>query len=199
MRGVQNSSGNSGGLGGYFSSQKMEIVRRRGAYVEVCIFSGTTQSNLSCFMLIKRFFQETTTSPPPHLLKFFWEGGAEAPSLWKCQLIFLLPLKDIYIFEPLLQFSIDHPWIRCGCFLKLQSTLSVPGVLLVHFNIVNRRKWKSSLLYVFWWLTLHKTSQIQKVIMCTNTTNQWKQYDYVTHPYSMSFKQKVCSVKYLPT
>ena len=155
---------------------------------------------LVMFHVNKTFLPGNNHFPPsPPVKVFLGGGGAEAPSLWKCQLIFLLPLKNIYIFEPLLQFSIDHPWIRCGCFLKLQSTLSVPGVFLVHFNIVNRRKWKSSLLYVFWWLTLHKTSQIQKVIMCTNTTNQWKQYDFVTHPYSMSFKQKVCSVKYLPT
>ena len=48
--GVQNSSGNSGGVGGsYFSGQKMEILRRRGALREipsmvgVWIFSGTTR------------------------------------------------------------------------------------------------------------------------------------------------------------
>ena len=46
---VQNSSGNSGGVG-YFSGQKMEILRRRGggglceipSVVGVWIFSGTT-------------------------------------------------------------------------------------------------------------------------------------------------------------
>ena len=49
MGGVQNSSGNSRGVGGrYFSSQKMEIPRRGGlceipSVVGVWIFSGTTQ------------------------------------------------------------------------------------------------------------------------------------------------------------
>ena len=33
--GVQNSSGNSGGVGGYFSGQKMEILRRRGGLREI--------------------------------------------------------------------------------------------------------------------------------------------------------------------
>ena len=50
MGGVQNSSGNSGGVGwgGYFSGQKMEIPGRRGglreipSVVGVWIFSGTT-------------------------------------------------------------------------------------------------------------------------------------------------------------
>ena len=32
--GVQNSSGNSGEVGGYFSGQKLEIPWRRGAYVK---------------------------------------------------------------------------------------------------------------------------------------------------------------------
>ena len=46
--GVQNSSGNSGGVAGYFSGQKLEIPGRRGALHEipsvegVWIFSGTT-------------------------------------------------------------------------------------------------------------------------------------------------------------
>ena len=31
MGGVQNSSGNSGGVGGYFSGRKLEIPGRRGA------------------------------------------------------------------------------------------------------------------------------------------------------------------------
>ena len=48
--GVQNSSGNCGGVGGYFSGQKMEILGRRGAYVE--------------FPPRWFFFQETTASPP---------------------------------------------------------------------------------------------------------------------------------------
>ena len=49
MGGVQNGSGNSEGVGGYFSGQKMEIAGRRGALREipsmvgVWIFSGTTQ------------------------------------------------------------------------------------------------------------------------------------------------------------
>ena len=49
MGGVQNSSGNSGGVGGYFSGQKLEIPGRRGglreipSVVGVWIFSGTTQ------------------------------------------------------------------------------------------------------------------------------------------------------------
>ena len=30
MEGVQNSSGNSGGVGGYFSGQKLEIPGKRG-------------------------------------------------------------------------------------------------------------------------------------------------------------------------
>ena len=52
MGGVQNSSGNSGGVGGYFSGPKMEIPGRRGvlreipSVVGVWIFSGTTQSFL---------------------------------------------------------------------------------------------------------------------------------------------------------
>ena len=47
--GVQNSSGNSGGVGGYFSGQKLEIPGRRGglreipSMVGIWIFSGTTQ------------------------------------------------------------------------------------------------------------------------------------------------------------
>ena len=47
--GVQNSSGNSGGVRGYFSGQNMEIPGRRGGLHEipcmvgVWIFSGTTQ------------------------------------------------------------------------------------------------------------------------------------------------------------
>ena len=50
--GVQNSSGNSGGVGGYFNDQKMEIPRRRGglrespSVVGVWIFSGTTHCHL---------------------------------------------------------------------------------------------------------------------------------------------------------
>ena len=50
MGGVQNGSGNSKGVGGYFSGQKMEIVGRRGALREipsvvgVWIFSGTTHN-----------------------------------------------------------------------------------------------------------------------------------------------------------
>ena len=46
--GVQNSNGNSEGVGGYFSGQNMEIPRRRGglreipSMVGVWIFSGTT-------------------------------------------------------------------------------------------------------------------------------------------------------------
>ena len=53
MGGVQNSSGNSEGVGGYFSGQKMEIPGRRGglreipSVVGVWIFSGTTQFILS--------------------------------------------------------------------------------------------------------------------------------------------------------
>ena len=47
---VQNSSENSGGVGGYFTGQKMEIPRRGGegglreipSVVGVLIFSGTT-------------------------------------------------------------------------------------------------------------------------------------------------------------
>ena len=55
MGGVQNSGGNSRGLGGggYFSGQKMEIPRRRGgglreipSMVRVWIFSGTTHLGL---------------------------------------------------------------------------------------------------------------------------------------------------------
>ena len=48
MRGVQNGSGNSKGVGGYFSGQKMAIPERRGtlheipSVVVVWIFSGTT-------------------------------------------------------------------------------------------------------------------------------------------------------------
>ena len=48
MGGVQNSSGNSGGVGGYFSGPKLEIPGRRGglreipSVVGVWIFSGTT-------------------------------------------------------------------------------------------------------------------------------------------------------------
>ena len=48
MGGVQNSSGNSEGVGGYFSGKKMEILGRRGglreipSVVGVWIFSGTT-------------------------------------------------------------------------------------------------------------------------------------------------------------
>ena len=48
MGGVQNSSGNSGGVGGYFSGQNLEIPGRRGglreipSVVGVWIFSGTT-------------------------------------------------------------------------------------------------------------------------------------------------------------
>ena len=52
MGGVQNSSGNSGGVGGggvvYFSGQKLKIPERRGglreipSIVGVWIFSGTT-------------------------------------------------------------------------------------------------------------------------------------------------------------
>ena len=48
MGGVQNSSGNSGGVGAYFSGQKLEIPGRRGglreipSVVGVWIFSGTT-------------------------------------------------------------------------------------------------------------------------------------------------------------
>ena len=34
MGGVQNNSGNSGGVGGYFSAQKLEIPGRRGFYVK---------------------------------------------------------------------------------------------------------------------------------------------------------------------
>ena len=53
MGGVQNSSRNSGGVGGYFG-QKMEIPRRGGgggsheipSVVGVWIFSGTTQYHL---------------------------------------------------------------------------------------------------------------------------------------------------------
>ena len=47
MGGVQNGSGNSEGVGGYFSGQKMEIPGRRGglreipSVVGVWIFSGT--------------------------------------------------------------------------------------------------------------------------------------------------------------
>ena len=50
MGGVQNSSGNSGGVGPYFSGQKLEIPGRRGGLREipsavgVWIFSGTTHS-----------------------------------------------------------------------------------------------------------------------------------------------------------
>ena len=46
---MQNSSGNSEGMGGYFSGQKMEIPGRRGSLLEipsvvgVWVFSGTTQ------------------------------------------------------------------------------------------------------------------------------------------------------------
>ena len=41
MEGVQNSSGNSGGVGGYFSSQKLEILGRRGgAYVKFPLWWG---------------------------------------------------------------------------------------------------------------------------------------------------------------
>ena len=49
MGAVQNSSGNSGGVGGYFTGQKMEIPGRgEGLHeipsmVGVWIFSGTTQ------------------------------------------------------------------------------------------------------------------------------------------------------------
>ena len=49
MGGVENSNGNSEGVGGYLSGQKMEIPRRRGglreipSVVGVWIFSGTTQ------------------------------------------------------------------------------------------------------------------------------------------------------------
>ena len=53
MGGVQNNSGNSGGVGGgYFSGQKLEIPGRRGglreipSVVGVWIFSGTTQYNI---------------------------------------------------------------------------------------------------------------------------------------------------------
>ena len=52
MGAVENSSGNSGGVGGYFSGQKMEIPRRRvggggglreiPSVVGVWIFPGTT-------------------------------------------------------------------------------------------------------------------------------------------------------------
>ena len=48
--GVQNSRGNSGGVGGYFSGQKLEIPGRRGglreipSMVGVWIVSGTTHS-----------------------------------------------------------------------------------------------------------------------------------------------------------
>ena len=48
MGGVQNNSGNSGGMGGYFSGQKLEIPLRRGGLHEIpsvvggWIFSGTT-------------------------------------------------------------------------------------------------------------------------------------------------------------
>ena len=34
MGGVQNSSGNSRGVGGYFSGQKLEILARRGGYMK---------------------------------------------------------------------------------------------------------------------------------------------------------------------
>ena len=40
MGGVQNSSGNSGGVGGYFSARKMEIPRRRGAYMKFPLWWG---------------------------------------------------------------------------------------------------------------------------------------------------------------
>ena len=51
MGGVQNSNGNSEGVGGYFSGQNIEIPRRGGggglreipSVVGVWIFSGTTQ------------------------------------------------------------------------------------------------------------------------------------------------------------
>ena len=49
MGGVQNSTGNSEGVGGYLSGQKMEIPVRRGGLREITsmvglwIFSGTTQ------------------------------------------------------------------------------------------------------------------------------------------------------------
>ena len=49
MGGVQNSNGNSEGVGGYFSGQNMKIPRRRRglrkipSMVGVWIFSGTTQ------------------------------------------------------------------------------------------------------------------------------------------------------------
>ena len=52
MGGIQTSSGNSAGVGGYFSGQKMEIPGRWGggslceipSVVGVWIFSGTTHS-----------------------------------------------------------------------------------------------------------------------------------------------------------
>ena len=56
MTGVQNSSGNSEGVGGYFSGQKMEILERRGSLLEInsmvgiWIFSGTTQGSQVHFL-----------------------------------------------------------------------------------------------------------------------------------------------------
>ena len=59
MGGVQNSSGNSGGVGGgYFTVQKMEIPGRSGglreipSVVGVWIFSGTTQSLKNVFFIV---------------------------------------------------------------------------------------------------------------------------------------------------
>ena len=58
MGGVQNSSGNSEGVGGYFSGQKMEIPGRRGglreisSVVGVWIFSGITQLFFGSFLVV---------------------------------------------------------------------------------------------------------------------------------------------------
>ena len=58
MGGVQNSSGNSGGVGGYYTGQKMEIPGRGGgdlreipSVVGVWIFSGTTHCSLQAFKI----------------------------------------------------------------------------------------------------------------------------------------------------
>ena len=40
MGGVQNSSGNSGGVGAYSSGQKLEILGRRGAYIKFPLWWG---------------------------------------------------------------------------------------------------------------------------------------------------------------
>ena len=150
------------------------------------------------FYFIARFY--------PSYFKFHTMPCRTAKSVTQHRALQSVTSHSIRVYTSLCLIDSSNRGFGMPVVLRLKSSLrneNTAGISLIKNSlpIIHSKQSEvlSCLFFFRGWGPYTKLGKIQQVVMCAQTTNQQKHCHYVNHTQSVSIKQKMTTVKNLPT